>query len=398
MVGKYLEKDAIISGIGQSQIGRRLPRTGLQLTLDAALAAMDDAGLMPADIDGIATWPGVMEDSQPGFSPVSIPQLQTALGLNLNWYNAAGGQESTQMSALINACMAVATGQARHVLCFRTMTEASAMARGVRSSVLGTGSNRVTGEFQWQLPFNAFSAANWIGLVASAYFHEFGASREQLAQIPLNGRRNAALNPKAIYRDPLTLDDYMASRMISSPLCLFDCDIPIDGCTAIIVSHRDAAADLKSTPIRIESICGPLIGKNTWDQQADITRFCGEGAGQRLWERTDLTPSDVDFAQLYDGFSFLTLLWLEALGFCQRGEAASFVEGGQRIARDGELPLNTHGGQLSAGRTHGFGFFHEAVIQLRGEGGERQLPGEPRVAAVSNGGGNIAGAALLVRE
>lgn len=398
MTDKYLEKNTVISGIGQSEIGRRLPQSGLRLTLDAAQSAMQDAGLTAADIDGIATWPGVMEDSQPGFSPVSIPDIQNALGLNLNWYNAAGGRESTQMSALINACMAVASGQAKHVLCYRTMTEANAMASGVRSSVLGTASNRVSGEFQWQLPFQAFSAANWIGLVASAYFHEFGATREQLAQIPINARRNAALNPKAIYQEALSLDDYLSARMIASPLCLFDCDIPIDGSTAIIVSHRDTISDLKSIPIRIESICGPLIGKNTWDQQTDITRFCGEGAGDRMWARTDLKPSDVDFAQLYDGFSFLTLLWLEALGFCQRGEAASFVEGGHRIARDGELPINTHGGQLSSGRTHGFGFFHEAVLQLRGEAGERQLAGDPRVAAVSNGGGNIAGAALLVRE
>jgi acetyl-CoA acetyltransferase len=398
MTQQYLEKQAVISGIGQSEIGRRLERNGLQLTLDASLAAMADAGLEPEDIDGVATWPGIMEASQPGFSPVSIPQLQSALGLDLNWYNAAGGEESTQMSALINACMAVATGQARHVLCFRTMTEASSMAKGMRSSVLGTSTPRVSGQFQWQLPFSAFSAANWIALVASRYFKEFGATREQLAQVALNARRNAALNPKAIYRDPLTLDDYMESRMISSPLCLYDCDVPIDGSTVIIVSHRDTVPDLKSRPVRIESICGPLHGKSTWDQQPDLTRFIGEAAGERLWQRTDLTPADVDFAELYDGFSFLTLLWLEGLGFCKRGEAAAFVEGGHRIAPDGELPLSTHGGQLSAGRTHGFGFFHEAVLQLRGEAGQRQLAGKPQVAAIANGGGNIAGAALLVCE
>ena len=130
MTDKYLEKNTVISGIGQSEIGRRLPQSGLRLTLDAAQSAMQDAGLTAADIDGIATWPGVMEDSQPGFSPVSIPDIQNALGLNLNWYNAAGGRESTQMSALINACMAVASGQAKHVLCYRTMTEANAMASG----------------------------------------------------------------------------------------------------------------------------------------------------------------------------------------------------------------------------------------------------------------------------
>ena len=114
-----------------------------------------------------------------------------------------------------------------------------------------------------------------------------------------------------------------------------------------------------------------------------------------LWSRTDFKPKDVDFAELYDGFSFLTLLWLEGLGFCGRGEAAAFGEGGQRIGRDGELPLASHGGQLSAGRTHGLGYFHEAVKQLRGEAGSHQLSGDRKLAVVSNGGGNLSGAALL---
>lgn len=396
MSTKFLEKQTIISGIGQSEVGRRLSRNGLQLTVDAVKAALADAGLTTADIDGVSSWPGKLESTQPGFSPVSITDLKEAMGLELDWYSA--GFEATQMSAVINACMAVATGQARHVVCFRTMTEASAMAKGSRSSLIGAGSNRIAGSFQWQIPFNAFSATNWVGLVASRYMKEYGLSREQLAQIPLNARRNAQLNPKAIYNDPLALDDYMNARMISTPLCLFDCDIPIDGATALIISHADTAKDLKSTPIRFEAITGPLIGRDSWDQQTDLTRFIGEPAGQRLWSRTDLTPADVDVAQLYDGFSFLTVLWLEALGFCAKGEAGDFIEGGQRISRDGELPLNTHGGQLSSGRTHGFGFFFEAVLQLRGEAGARQLSTTPKVAAVATGGGNIAGAALLIRD
>jgi acetyl-CoA acetyltransferase len=129
-----------------------------------------------------------------------------------------------------------------------------------------------------------------------------------------------------------------------------------------------------------------------------MTTMSARDAGAHLWTRTDLTPADVDVAELYDGFSFLTLVWLEALGFCGRGESGPFVEGGSRIAREGELPLNTNGGQLSAGRLHGFGFLHEAVLQLRGEGGARQVPRQPEVAAVANGGGPIAGCMLLTRE
>jgi len=389
-----LEKRTIISGIGQSAVGRRLGRGGLDLTIEAVRNAAQDAGLRLSDIDGIASWPGRIET--PGLSPVSILELKEALRLELNWY--AAGAEATQMSALINACMAVATGQARHVVCFRTLTESSAMAAGVRSSVLGQeGDNRVGALGHWQLPFGAFSATNWIGLIASRYFHEFGTRREQMAQIALNARRNAMLNPAATYRSELTLDEYMNSRMISTPLCLYDCDVPVDGSVAIIVSHRDCAADLKGPAIGIESICGPLHERDTWDQQADLTRFAAEAAGKRLWSRTDLKPSDVDVGGIYDGFSFLTMLWIEALGFCGRGEAGDFVADGRRIALDGELPLATGGGQLSAGRMHGMGHLHEAVVQLRGEGGARQVPGGPEVAVVTNGGGPIAGAALLVR-
>lgn len=389
------DQRAIVSGVGQSAVGRRLGRGALDLTLDATFAALDDAGLKPSDIDGLACWPGFMPDT-PGFSPVSLTEVKEALRLRLNWYTA--GIEASQMSAIINASMAVLSGQARHVLCFRTMTESTAMSQGVRSSLVGTGPQRVHGPISWLAPFDAPSATNWIALAASRYMHDFGLQREQLAQVALNARRNAAMNPKAIYRTPLTMEDYLGSRMISTPLCLYDCDVPIDGATAVIVSRRETAPDLRGTPILIEAICGPLYGRDSWDQMEDHTRFAAEDAGQRLWSLTDLRPKDVDVAALYDGFSFLTLLWLEGLGFCGRGEACAFVEGGQRIALDGELPLATGGGQLSAGRLHGFGHFVEAVTQLRGQGGERQVPGQPRVAVVSNGGGPIASAALLVRE
>lgn len=388
------ERQAVISGIGQSAAGRRLGRGGLDLTLDAALAAIEDAGLDRRKIDGISSWPGLRTDL-PGFSPVSIGQLKDSLGLKLNWYNA--GLEATQMSGVLNACMAVASGQARHVLCFRTVTETSGMAQGPRSSVIGTGPDRVTGFTEHLAPYLAPSGANWIGMVASRYFHEFGASREQLAQIALNARRNAGLNPAAVYRDPLTLDQYMNARMISTPLCLYDCDVPIDGSIAVIVSHKDAARDLKSTPIRVEAMSGALHTKDSWDQLDDLTRYSAEACGQQLWSRTDFKPADVDVAQLYDGFSFLTWLWLEGLGFCGRGEAAEFADG-KRIALDGELPLSTGGGQLSGGRLHGMIHLVEAITQLRGQGGARQVKGNPRVAVASNGGGPIAGAMLLVRD
>ena len=195
-----------------------------------------------------------------------------------------------------------------------------------------------------------------------------------MAQIALNARRNAGLNPKAVYRDPMTLDDYMNVRMISDPFCLYDCDVPVDGCTAIVVSAVDAAADCRKPPLRVEAVGSALHGRPSWDQFDDLTTMALRDAGKMLWERTDLEPTrDVDVAELYDGFSFITMCWLEALGFLRQGGVRPIHRGRKAIALDGEIPLNTHGGQLSAGRTHGYGFLHEAATQLWNEGGERQV-------------------------
>jgi acetyl-CoA acetyltransferase len=251
---------------------------------------------------------------------------------------------------------------------------------------------------EWTLPFGAASAACWIAMMAKRHFHEYGTTREQLAQIALNARRNAGLNPKAIYRDPMSLEDYFAARMITTPFCLFDCDVPVDGSTAFIVSSLEAARDLRRPPVRVEAVGSALHGRPSWDQFDDLTTMAARDAAKMMWSRTDLRPADVDVAQLYDGFSFITLSWLEALGFCGVGEGGPFIEGGQRIALEGEIPVNTHGGQLSAGRLHGFGFLHEACVQLWGEGGERQVPGDPQVAIAAAGGGPLGGCLLVTRS
>lgn len=392
------ERKAIISGIGQSAVGRRLGRSPLDLTLDAILEALDDAGLKTKDIDGMCHWPGMLTapPNPPGMSPLAITDIKEALRLKLKWYS--GGSEGPGPGAsIVDACAAVAAGYARHVLCFRAVYESSAQAalRAAPPPEHPPKPERVVHR-QYLLPYS-FTAANWIGQYASRHFHEYGTTRQQLAQIALNARRNAALNPKGVYTDPLTLEDYMGARMISSPLCLLDCDVPVDGATAIIVSHRDAARDLASPGIQVEAVGSALRDRDSWEQHADLTTFTSTDAARAMWERTDLKPADVDVALMYDGFSFLTLAWLEANGFCGKGEGGAFVEGGQRIALDGELPLNPHGGQLSSGRTHGFGFIHEAVVQLRGRGGARQVKGDPRVAAVSVGGGQVGVSMLLTR-
>jgi acetyl-CoA acetyltransferase len=190
-----------------------------------------------------------------------------------------------------------------------------------------------------------------------------------------------------------TLEGYLAARPISDPFGLLDCDVPVDGSVAVVVSASDRADDGPNPPVRVEAI-GGASGDGAWDQPPDYPRMASADAAAEMWKRTDLTPRDVDVVELYDGFTFLTFAWLEALGLCGEGEAGPFVEGGHRIALDGELPLSTYGGQLSAGRMHGYWVLHEAVLQLRGTAGGRQVPGA-EVAVVSAGGGPIAGCVLL---
>jgi acetyl-CoA acetyltransferase len=393
------ERKAVISGVGQSDVGRRLYRDPLDLTLDACLEAIEHAGLTRDDIDGLSTYPGNMS-VPPGFSGAGVTEVHDALRLKLNWF--AGGLELPgQLGSVVNAVAAVATGLCNHVLCFRTVWEASAQGDKSRAQAVtpgggGGGGYKATGFMQWTLPYGAPSAANWIGMMAMRHFHEFGTTREQLGQIAVTQRANAALNPKAIYTDPMTLDDYLAVRMISTPLCLYDCDVPSDGSTAVIVSRADSAPDLRRPPVRIEAVGSALRGRPSWDQFDDLTTMALRDASAMMWERTDLTAADVPVAELYDGFSFITLAWLEALGFCGHGEGGPFLEGGRNIARvGGRVALNTHGGQLSAGRLHGYGFLHEACVQLWGEGGARQVPGEPEVAIAAAGAGPLAASLLL---
>ncbi|HEY3834177.1 MAG TPA: thiolase family protein [Acidimicrobiia bacterium] len=396
-----IERRACISGVGQSDIGRRLYRDPMELTLDACLAAIEHAGLTTRDIDGLSTYPGPMAVPA-GFSGAGAYDVIDALRLDCGWYGG-GLETSGQLGSVINACLAVASGLANHVLCFRSVWEGSAQGKEGRSAVMpggggGGGGFKASGFMQWNLPFSAPSAAIWIAMFAQRHFHLYGTTREQMAWIALNARRNAALNPNAIYRDPMTLDDYLNVRMISTPFCLYDCDVPCDGATAVIVSRIDRARDLRNPPLRVEAVGAAIHGRPSWDQFDDLSAMANRDAGAQLWTRTELRPSDVQMLQAYDGFSFLTMSWMEALGLCKVGESGPFIDGGTRIARDGELPLNTHGGQLSAGRLHGYGFLHEAATQMWGQGGERQIPKDVEIGIAAAGGGNTCGCMLLVRD
>jgi acetyl-CoA acetyltransferase/uncharacterized OB-fold protein len=383
---KFEDKVAI-TGVGASAIGRRLMRTPLSLTVDACERAVADAGLTMADIDGLSTYPG--GGNLGGFGEGGVTALEAALGLRPTWYN--GGMETFGPGgSLVAAMLAIAGGLARHVLCFRTLWEAT------QTELMRQGKIKVSGGGLggWMHPFGATSAAHTLAQNAQRHFHKYGTTRETLGWIALNQRANAALSPTAIYREPLTMDDYLAARTITTPFGLYDCDVPCDGSIAVIVSARETAPDLARPPVLVEAVGTQILERIDWDQGTLTHEPQVLGPAAHLWTRTSLRPTDVDVAELYDGFTINCLSWIEALGFCGIGEAKDFLDGGKNIARDGLLPLNTHGGQLSHGRTHGMGLVQEAIVQLRGDAGPRQVR-EAKVAAVSTGGLTPGGVLLL---
>ncbi|BDB44993.1 MULTISPECIES: thiolase C-terminal domain-containing protein [Mycobacterium] len=383
---KFEDKVAL-TGIGMSKIGRRQMLPPLSLTIDACEAAIADAGLTFADIDGLSTYPG--GGNLGGFGEGGVTALEAALGIRPTWHN--GGIETFGPGgSVIAAMLAVSAGLARHVLCFRTLWEATFNEQMKRGKIVPSGGRTTS----WQWPFGATSAAHTLALNAQRHFHRYGTTKETLGWIALNQRANAALNPTAIYRDPMTMEDYLGARPITTPFGLYDCDVPCDGAVAVIVSAVDAARDLAKPPVLVEAVGTQIIEPIDWDQSTLTHEPQVLGQAAHLWTRTSLRPSDVDVAELYDGFTMNCLSWIEALGFCGIGEAREFLDGGRNIARDGVIPLNTHGGQLSHGRTHGMGLLHEAVTQLRGEAGARQVA-DARVGVVSSGGLTPSGVILL---
>jgi acetyl-CoA acetyltransferase len=368
------EQHSIISGIGISQIGRHLHVPGLDMTLESAREAIADAGITPADIDGIAT-----------VGSTSPDEAAQALGIEPTFSESF--ERGGLLAPLMGAMLGVAAGDARHVLVYRTVEMDGGLAGGHMTRSMGS-----MGDMASLTAYHAYSAANWLAMHCRRHMALYGTTKEQLGALAVNSRANAALNPRAVYRDPITLDDYLTARPISSPFGLLDCDVPIDGSVALVVSRADHAAHCDH-PVRVAAI-GGTEGSGGWYQRDDYPSMSAVDSTAALWARTDLTPDDVDFAELYDGFTFLTLSWLEAFGFCGTGEAGPFVAEPGRIALDGSFPLNTYGGQISAGRMHGYWVVHEACLQLRGEAGDRQVA-RHEVAAVASGGGPLCGSLLL---
>jgi len=379
---------AIISGIGISRIGRRMGIPGLGLTMESCDLALADAGLTRADVDGLDTM---------GDTP--IDDVTLAMGFDLTW---SGGGVTTGglLAPLMSAVLAVAEGRARHALVYRTvqMVGGSIVPSGEAErrpvSAEGAAMARQLGDMGPLLTYHAYSAANWLAMHCRRHMHLYGTTKEQLGALAVNSRQFAAMNPLAVFREPMTLEDYLTARPISDPFGLLDCDVPVDGSVAFVISPVASAADVPH-PVRIAAM-GGSDGAGGWDQRPDYPKMASVDAAAEMWAGTDLRPDDVDLAELYDGFTFIVLAWLEALGFCADGEAGPFVADPGSIALGGRLPLNTYGGQLSAGRLHGYWIVHEACLQLQHRAGERQVR-DAEVAVAGVGGGPFAGCLLLTR-
>jgi acetyl-CoA acetyltransferase len=381
-----IKDKVVIAGIGYSQIGRSTGRSEGSLAIEASKNAIDDSGLSRDDIDGIAVWPDRISSA---FEGPSVTYMQRALGLKQTRYWQAFGYGPAQLSSVVGAIYAIASGAAETVICYRAH-----LRQERRFYVAGTTDSReAAGEQAFKAPYGVPAGTARFALWAQRHAYEYGTTDEHRGALVLTTREHAQLNPRAVWNGtPLTMDDYLASDMIATPLRILDCDMPVDGAVSLIFSSADRTKDIRK-PVRIESIghaTGPTLDFDAWP---DATTMGAKYASDEMWSKTDLKPSDVDVAQVYDGFSSLAIGWLEDAGFVKKGEAGPWlVEGRGRLG--GDMPICTDGGQLGGGRLHGFGKVAESVAQLRGEAGQRQVR-DAKVAFSAAGGGPVATAMLL---
>ncbi len=359
---------AAIVGVGFSEITRK-SRNIATLAATAARSAVIDAGLARCDIDGLATYPlapypGAMQAD--GVDTVGVATLQRLLALERVtwWCEVAAGMIP---SALREATLAVLAGACRYALVWRAMRYPG-HTYGRRDIPEATGDNAFI------LPYGCTNAVHWHALKAQRYLHEYGVGHAALTDLVVTSRANANCNEHAIFADrTLTAEDYLAGRIIADPLNLYDCDVPVNGAVAVVITRADRATDLRNPPAYIGAVAQQAslepIGLN---HALSDHMAMGHPLANELWQGCGLGPADMSAAQLYDGFSPSVWYWLEAGGFCAPGEAPAFATAG-RIGRTGDLPVNTFGGSLSQGRLHGMGHIAEAALQVMGRAGARQV-------------------------
>jgi len=372
-----------IAGAGYCEVARSLPQSAGRLTIDACHAALADAGLTAKDVDGIATYPG-------GGDSVSCFYTAEALGVpKLDWFNDLFGWMPAGITPVIAAAEAVSNGACEVALAFRTVKR----PHGKPPPGIGFGA-RVGGDMQFRAPFGDSMTSSWLAMWARRHMHEFGTTEEQLGHVAITSRHHASMNPVAPLREEITLDDYFASRVITTPFRLLDCDFPVDGGGAVVITTLERARAMPHPPVVVAATSFATGPRPDWDQWEDLTNMASKYASDRLWRRTTLTASDLDLAELYDGFSWLSLCWLEDLGIVAKGDGGPYFASGKARVGGGGVAINTHGGSMSGGRLHAISHVIECAQQLRGDCGDRQVKGA-EVGAVTAGGGIMGGALLL---
>ncbi|RSN07725.1 lipid-transfer protein [Nonomuraea sp. WAC 01424] len=353
---------AAVAGNGATEFSKDSGRSELRLAAEAVLAALDDAGVPPADVDGMVTY------TQDSNQEIAVAR-ETGIG-DLTFFSRVEYGGGAACGTVAHAAMAVATGMARTVVCYRAFNERSGRRFGQPNARL-TGEPTSQGlEMSWHVPYGLMTPAAWVAMFARRYMHEFGATSEDFGRVAVAMRRHAATNPAAWFHGrPITLAEHQASRWIVEPLHLLDCCQESDGAVALVVTSAERAHDLRRSPALITAAAqgsgaGQLMMTSYYrDDMSGLPEM--SVVGRKLWGMSGLSPRDIQTAILYDHFTPFVLAQLEELGFCGRGEAPDYLRDGG-IELDGRLPVNPHGGQLGEAYIHGMNGIAEAVRQIRG--------------------------------
>ncbi len=352
-----IRDEVAIVGIGQTAFGKGLEDTELSLGCQAISMALDDCGIAPSEVDGMASF--TMELNREvdvarnvGFGDVTF--------FSQVGYGGGGG-----CGTILHAAMAVATGQCRVAVAWRARKRAAKSSRPWAQVP-----QRLSDHWQWSRPFGLLRPVDEVAMLTRRYMHEYGGTRDHLANVALAFRKHANRNPNATMHDrPLTREEYMDARWISEPLCLFDNCLETDGALAVVLVPAPRAKDLPRKPVYVHSAAQGLPPQHqtmiNYFNEDPLMGPSWAAAGQ-LWRESDFKPADVKVAQIYDAFSPLVPLSLEGYGFCERGEGGEFTDDGALEWPDGRLPTNTAGGGMSEAYVHGFNLVLEGVRQMRG--------------------------------
>ena len=378
---------AAIVGVGETELSKDSGRSVPQLAVEAALAAIADTGLEPADIDGIMPY-------QIG---ATTEDLMAGLGLSDMRFSAVshlGG--ASPVASIRTAALALAVGEAHAVLMFNARNGRSEARVAVRAGQQVPGSSFRNG---LEIPQGMSSPAQWYSMLARRHMHDFGTTRAQLGAVALTMRDHAQLNPAAqMYGRPLTMEDYLSGRPIAEPYLLYDCCLESDGACALVLTTIDRARDLRPPVVRVEAVAeGHADSPDDIVNRRDFYSIGLTRAAPAAFADASMKPADIDVALVYDCFTFEVIQQLEEAGFCPRGEGGAFVEGGN-IRLGSTLPVNPHGGMLSAGHLAGIGHIAEAVHQLRWAAGSRQVEGAETAAVTGWGDLGDGSLAILARD